>query len=38
MDEREFLKKIRTLQESNNKISLKEFPVNRVKHKKNNIT
>ena len=37
MDEREFLKKIRTLQESNNKISLTDFPVNRVKNKKNNI-
>jgi len=37
MDEREFLKKIRTLQESNNKISLTDFPVNRVKKKNTNM-
>ena len=30
MDEREFLKKIRTIQESDNKISLTDFPVNKL--------
>ncbi len=37
MDEREFLKKIRTIQESNNKIGVTDFPVNRVNTKKVNM-
>ena len=37
MDEREFLKKIRTTQESTDKIGVTDFPVNTVKPKKDNI-
>ena len=37
MDEREFLKKIRTIQESSDKIGVTDFPVNTVKPKKDNI-
>jgi hypothetical protein len=37
MDEREFLKKIRTIQESTDKIGVTDFPVNTVKPKKDNI-
>ena len=35
MDEREFLKKIRTIQESTDKIGVTDFPVNTVKPKNN---